>query len=808
MTDVKKRLLPEGLSRQARTSLLNGRMLGVVPEICVERADLVTQSYRASEGEPYIIRRAKALRYLLENMTIFIDDEELIVGNHAKKPRCAPLFPEFGLLDERELELMPVRKVDTLRVSDEDVRHITEDINPYWKARSTGERAAWYFGKPLLKALETPYRVFNPLSRTRSGHGHYLPDVEKIIKYGFVKIEKDIRAQLEKMDVCDVNYAERRQFYEAALICIEGVKSFQARFAKLARDEVAKCPNERRRRELTLIAQNCDRVPYEPAQNFFEAVQSFWFTILIDYCGQNGSSISDGRVDQILRPYYEKEIAEKEITREEAREILECFWIKHSDIIKACAYENARNNGGFSTANSLALGGLDRDGNDAVCDLTYVCLDAEETVFNSEPNTSIRVSLKNPDAFIKRVIQILCLRQGGKMPLFNDEVIIDELTADGLTRQEALDYAIVGCVEPTGSGNTMGSTNAGFFNIAKCLELALFDGVCQLSGEQMGPRTGNLSQFKSFEQLQSAFKAQMEHFADLMVCSLNCTEKLIGDYAPHIFSSLLLDGCVEKGLDCTRGGAKYNYIGIQGVGVADAGDSLTAIKKAVFEDKWLTAAQLEDMLRHNFEGFEVERQLLINRAPKYGNDISEADDMVAWVAKSYCEYVADKKTVRGGHFRPGLFCLSSNTPLGRQVAALPSGRLARTPLGDGGISPKHNMDVNGPTAAVKSVASIPQRLGTNGVNFNMKFSPSILRNDEDQQKLVDMIRTYFALGGVHIQFNILTRERLLAAQREPDKYRNLVVRVAGYSAFFVDLDREIQDEIITRTHHGGETEGR
>ena len=800
---MKKLLLPEGMARADRTEFLNTRMRSIVPEICVERARLVTESYQATEGEPYILRRAKALRHLLKHMTIFIDEEELIAGNHAAKPRCAPVFPEFGLFDEKELDLMPVRKVDTLQISEKDKRFLLDEIFPWWKTRCAGERARHYFSPELLRILDSPYRIFNPLSRTRSGHGHYLPDVRRILHEGFAAVEREARERLENLDYCDPDYAEKMQFYQAALICVEGVRSFQNRFADLAEQMAASCPDARRKQELLLIASNCRRVPYEPARTYYEAVQSFWFVILIDYCGQNGSSISDGRVDQIFRPYYERDLAEGVLTREEAQEILECFWIKHSDIIKAGTYSSVRNNGGFSTANNLVIGGLDGEGRDAVCDFTYLCLDAEENVFNSEPNTSIRLSSKNPDAFINRVLEILVRREGGKMPIFNDDLIIPALIRDGLSEKEALDYAIVGCVEPTGYGNTMGSTNAGMFNLAKCLELALFDGVCQMSGMQMGPKTGMLTDFTSFEQVQEAFRTQVQYFVDLMVCSLNCTEKLIGDYCPHIFSSLLLEGCMEHGRDCTRGGAKYNHIGIQGVGMADVADSLTVLKKLVFDEPRISKAEMLEAMRTNFEGKEVLRQICLNRVPKYGNDIDEADEMAVWTARLYCDCVRGKATVRDGTFRPGLFCLSSNTPLGRQVCALPSGRQAGTPLGDGGLSPKHGMDTHGPTAAARSVAKIPQTLAINGVNCNMKFMPTLLKAPEDRQKLTDLIRTYFSLGGMHIQFNVLTREKLLDAQKHPEKHRSLVVRVAGYSAFFVELDHDIQNEIISRTEYGG-----
>lgn len=797
-----KKLFAEGISRKNRIKFLNDRMRDVKPGICVDRATLITESYKATEGEPYIIRRAKGLKYLLENMVIFIDDEELIVGNHSAKARYAPIFPEFALFDEKELDLMPIRQVDTLQITKEDKDYLLDEIFPYWKKISTGNRAKHYFDEKVMKILDSPYRVFNPLSRTRSGHGHYLPDINKILQKGFVFVEEEVNEQLKKLEYTDIDYAEKMQFYQASLLIIEGIKIFQERFANLASEMANKETNQRRKQELKLIASNCRKVPYYPASNYYEAVQSFWFVILIDYIQQNGSATSGGRIDQILGDFYAQDMENNILTRDEAGEIIGALWVKHLDIIKAGTFHSVKNNGGFSTANNIVIGGLDKDGEDAVTDLTFLCLEAEEAVFNPEPNLSIRVSKKNPDKFIKRVIEILVKNEGGKMPFFNDELIIDALRQDGLNQEEALNYAIVGCVEPTGSGNTFGSTNAGFFNIAKCFELALFNGVCQMSGVQMGPQTGNGDDFKSIDDVIRALEKQLEYFVSMLVNSLNCTEKLIGDYGPHTYCSLLLDGCIENGKDCTRGGAKYNYIGVQGVGMVDVGDSLTVMKQLVFDDKTIGMKGLLENIKNNFQDNEVLRQRIINQVAKYGNDIDMADEMVALVGKMYCDAVKTKATVRGGYFRPGLFCLSSNTPLGKQVCALPSGRLAKTPLADGGISPKHSMDTNGPTAAAKSVAKVEHKSAINGVNFNMKFMPTLLETDKDKQKLVDMIRAYFGLGGMHIQFNILTREKLEDAQANPDKHRNLVVRVAGYSAFFVELDTDIQNEIISRTMYG------
>jgi formate C-acetyltransferase len=794
-----KRLLPSGIEREVRTKKLNDAMRGAKPAICTNRAMLVTESYKQHEGAPPIMKRALALKYILEKMIIFIDDEELIVGNHGSKPRSAPLFPEFGSFSQKELDLMPTRNVDTLQISEEDKKYLLNKIYPYWKERCTGDMAQYFIDDDIMEVLNSPYRVFDPLSRTRSGYGHYIPNIPTVLHKGFKGIENEAREQIAALDRLSSDYTKKTHFYRAVLTITEGVKIFADRFAALAREMMEKEKDERRKKELLLIAANCDKVPYEPASTFFEACQSYWFAILIDYIFQNGSAISGGRFDEYMAPYYFEDIKKNILVREEAREILEALWVKHSDVIKAGTFNAARNNGGFATTINIVLSGIGRNGEDITSDFSFLCLDAESSVFNSEPNVSIRVHPKTPNRFLLRVLDILVEKEGGKLPMFNDTAIISGLTANGVSLDDARDYAMVGCVEPTPSGNTMGMTNACYFNLGKCLELALNDGVCVFSGQQMGPKTGKLEDFKTFEDVKKAYEIQVEYFVNMMVTSLNAIGYLQATYAPHIYCSMLLDGCMESGTDCCSGGAKYNYIGVQGVGITDVGDSLSAIKKLVFEDKRFSMAELISGLKSNFEKNPKMQSILVNDAPKYGNDIDEADEMVAWAGKQYCEAVKNKKDNRNGLYRPGLFCLSSNTPLGRQVCALPSGRLSGTPLADGGISPKHGMDTHGPTAVAKSVTKLDHMRAVNGVNFNLKFLPTILKLEEDRQKLIDLIRSYFSMDAFHIQFNILTSEKLVDAKKHPEKYRSLVVRVAGYSAFFVELDGDIQDEIIART---------
>ena len=782
-----------------RTDRLNARMRSVRPSVCVERARIITGSYGATEGLPAVLRRAHALKAVLEQMTIFIEDDELIVGNHASRLRSTPLFPEFGSFSREELELMNVRHVDRLDIPDSDIDYLVNELYPRWEGKSTADISRSLLDPAITTVLDSQYRPFDPRSRAESGYGHYQPNIANIINNGFVSVAREAAAHLENLQSTDPDASEKRAFYEAMLIVVDGVTAFQNRFADLAEEMAARATSRARADELRLIAGNCRRVPLHPARTFFEAAQSYWFTLLIDYCSQNGGAISAGRFDQYMYPYLDADLRSGTIGEPEANTILQALWVKHMDLIKAKTYSSARNNGGFATTIGLTVGGVDADGHDAVNKLSYMCLDAEEAVFNSEPNVTIRVSRSTPDDFLDRVLGTLARKEGGKDPFFNDEVIVPALMADhNLSLAEARDWAIVGCVEPTGQGNTMGRTNSCYFNLAKCLELALNDGRCQVSGAQLGPRTGALKDMASFEELKEAYAKQVDYFVEMMVRSLNTMELLHARETPHVYSSMLIDGCLESGRDCTDRGALHESTGVNGVGLADVADSLGAIRSLVFNAGSLSPQDLLDALRADFSDHALLRQKCLN-VPKYGNDDVEADELVGFVAHQYSESVRRHPNASGGRYFPGLFCLSSNTPLGRQVGALPSGRHAFQPLADGGISPKHGMDVNGPTAVFKSVASWNQAEAINGVCLNMKFLPTLLKKRPDRQKLIDAIRVYFSLGGMHVQFNIVSGETLRAAQERPEEYRSLVVRVAGYSAFFVELDREIQDELIART---------
>lgn len=792
-----KRYLPEGITREKRTNILNTDMRASKPGICLERARLVTESYKNSEGNPNIIRRAKALSHILLNMTVFIRPEELIVGNHASQQRFAPLYPETGPFSKKELDLMPVREVDRLQIAEEQKEELLNDIYPWWKGKCLEDIVWSHFPDDLKKIAQPQNAVFDVLSRARSGYGHYLPDIEKVIHKGFEYIEKDAEEHLRKLSPDDMDYERKKDFYMAAMIICPAVRTFANRYADLADELREKESDSRRARELELISAACRQVPYKPARNFQEALQAYWFTLLIDYIFQNGSAISCGRFDQYIYPYYSRGLVDGKITRDEAQEMVEALWVKHNDVIKACTYNSARNNGGFSTSAHLTLGGVDENGEDACNDLTFLCLDADKNVFNCEPNIGVRINKKNPIELSKKVFDVLGDVGGGKYPMFNDDIIIDTLVKDELPLEEARNYGIVGCVEPNPYGNSLSISNACYFNLGKCFELALNDGKCLMTGEQMGLYTGDPSSFKTLEDVKKAYERQTAYFIGKMTASLNIIEENIAAITPHVYCSLLLDDCMEKGMDSAAGGSRYNYCGVQGVGSPDVGDSMMAIEKVVFRDKKMTMSHLVELLKNNFEGAEAEKNMLL-AAPKYGNDIDEVDYLVRYAAEFYCLEVVKHAEWRGGKFRPGLYCVSANTPIGRQVGARASGHLARTPLADGGISPKQGSDVCGPTAVFMSASKYNLELVTNGVDLNMKLLPSLAVTEEDRIKLAQLIRGYFAADGMHVQFNIVSDEILREAQVHPEKHRNLVVRVAGYSAFFVDLDPDIQNEIISR----------
>ncbi|AOY77134.1 glycyl radical protein [Clostridium formicaceticum] len=830
--------------------LING-LLSVTPEIEDERAMLITESYKETEAAPINIRRAKALEKILSKMNVVIRDEELIVGNLTTKPRATQIFPEFSnkwLLEE--FETLAKRKGDVFLISEEVKKNLRETFK-YWDGKTVNELATSYMFDKTKEAMNAG--VFTVGNYYFNGVGHISVDYDKVLKKGFNGILAEVEEAKAKADQADPDFIKKNHFLTAVTITAKAVIDFAKRFAEEARVLANQSLNPQRREELLQIAENCEWVPANPARTFYEAIQSFWFVQAVIQIESNGHSISPMRFDQYMYPYYEKDIASNKITKEEAQELLDCLWVKFNDVNKVRDEGSTKAFGGYPMFQNLIVGGQDTTGKDATNELTFMCLEATAHTKLPQPSISIRVWNKAPDQLLLKAAEISRLGLG--MPAYyNDEVIIPSLVARGVSLSDARDYGIIGCVEPQKGGKTEGWHDAAFFNMAKVLELTINNGVAE--GKQIGPKTGEFTSFTSFDTFMDAFKNQMEYFVKLLVNANNSVDLAHGERAPLPFLSSMVEDCIGKGKSLQEGGAYYNFTGPQGVGVANVGDSLAAIKKLVFDEKKITLEELKDALDTNFgdqgqrviekklsnideitrqavmevlkkilleekkislddlknvnsninidlgtkKDKEYIRQMLMNGAPKFGNDIDEVDDLAREGALIYCREVEKYKNPRGGQFQPGLYPVSANVPMGAATGATPDGRKAGTPLADG-VSPVSGRDQTGPTAAVNSVAKLDHHIASNGTLFNQKFHPSALEGQTGLENLSAVVRSFFDQKGLHAQFNVVSREMLIDAQANPDKYKNLVVRVAGYSAHFTALDKSIQDDIIERTEH-------
>ncbi|HAK46226.1 MAG TPA: formate C-acetyltransferase/glycerol dehydratase family glycyl radical enzyme [Spirochaeta sp.] len=780
-----------------RTTKLNEEVLAVEPEICVERARFVTESFRQTEPEPMIIRRAKAIANVLEKQTIFIQRDQLIAGVQASKLRSSPVFPETeSNYFVKEIDLFETREQDRLIIPPKVRKELLEDIFPYWKGKCLDEIALSAMPDRTRELAMLDDQVFSVGIHLSGSIGHIIADYDRIIARGFLGLREDAENYLKEVDFSDPSNTSKLHFYKSIIIICDGILAWGKRYAVLAREMAAVEADKRWKKELEEMAEICDRVPALPARNFREAVQSFWFAHLLCYIEQNGLAVSVGRFDQFMYPYYKKSIEAAEIKKEEGQELLECLWIKMTEIMRAYDFEGAKYYAGFSISENLVLGGVGPDGKDATNELSYMCLDAESHTSLSQPNLSVRVHNNMPEDFFRKAVRLSSTGRT-KPQFFNDTVGIQSLLSLGVPLKDARDYSISGCVEAV-PPHTNGMTNASMSNIAKALELALNDGRCRLSGKQIGPKTGNPLLFKDIEEVIAAFRTQVAAYVKEMVTALQFIEKTHAQYHPLPYFSLVIDDCLAEGKDITEGGALYNFTGPQAVGLSDVADSLAAIGKFVFDDQSVSMDQLLNALNKNFEGSEELRQMLSNKAPKYGNDDDYVDELAAEVAKIYCEEVEQYKNTRGGVYRPGVYSVSANVPLGLHVGATPNGRLARAALGDG-VGPVQACDIMGPTAVTRSVSKLNHELVTNGTLLNQKFSRDLMSTEEGKQGLGDLVRSFFDLGGWHIQFNVVDAELLRAAQNTPQEHKDLIIRVAGYSAFFVELDSLVQDDIINRT---------
>ena len=835
------------LEKSARIDKLVDALYAKMPEIESARGLLVTESYKQTENLPIIKRRSAAFAHILRNIPIVIRDRELIVGSATVAPRGCQVFPEYSYeWLEAEFETVATRAADPFYIS-EQTKADLRAAYPYWKGKTNSDLAKANMAPEAYEAFVT-HGIFTPGNYFYNGIGHVNVNYEKVLKIGYRGIIAEAMAAQKKLDVSDPEYVQRNNFLEAVIESLEAVVEYARRYAKLARELAKKEKCEIRKAELEKIATTCMRVPEFPATSFYEACQSFWFVQLLLQIESSGHSISPGRFDQYMYPFYKKDIDNGVITIEQAQEFIDCIWVKLNDINKVRDAGSADGFAGYGMFQNLIVGGQDVHGMDATNDLSYMCLEAAMHVPLPQPSISVRVWNGSPQPFLLKAAALT--RLGTGLPAYyNDEVIIPSIMARGLTLEDARDYCIIGCVEPQKGSKTDGWHDAAFFNMCRPLELVFSSGVDK--GVQIGPETGDVTKMTSFEEFFEAYKTQQSYFIKLLVNANNAIDMAHATRCPLPFQSCMVDDCIGRGKSLQEGGAIYNFTGPQGFGIANNTDALLAVKQLVFEQKVVTMSELKDALAANFgygitgaaaeritrevacslaeEGVEVNegvikaiyrevttagsipaelkaryreiKRLIDETCPKYGNDIYEVDMFARAVANTYTKEVEKYKNPRGGIFQAGLYPVSANVPLGAQTGATPDGRLAFTPVADG-IGPASGRDVKGPTATANSVAKLEQGVASNGTLLNQKFHPSALAGMSGLTKFVALLRSYFDQKGMHMQFNVVTRETLLDAQKNPEKYKTLVVRVAGYSALFTTLSRSLQDDIINRTEQG------
>ena len=790
------------IAMKDRIGRLKDNLYKKMPEIESSRAKLITESYKMTEGEPIVTRRAKAFLHILQNIPIIIRDEELIVGSTTLAPRGCQTYPEFSYeWLESEFDTVATRKADPFYISEEAKKEIAE-ADKYWKGKTTSELATAYMAPEAIRAID--HNMFTPGNYFYNGVGHVTVHYDWVLAVGFKGIAAKAKKALDALNFGDAEYARRSHFLNAVIMSCEAAIIYAKRYAALAREMAAKESNSRRKAELLRIADNCENVPENGARDFWEACQSFWFVQQLLQIESSGHSISPGRFDQYMYPYYCKDIESGKITREFAQELIDCIWIKLNDLNKCRDAASAEGFAGYSLFQNLIVGGQNAEGVDVTNDLSFMCITASLHVQLPQPSLSIRVWNNSPHDLL-------------------------------------IHAAIIGCVEPQKAGKTEGWHDAAFFNMCRPLELVFSDGMDK--GELVGVHTGDVTKFKTFDEFYDAYKKQMNYAISLLVNADNAIDVAHATLCPLPFLSGMIEDCIGRGKSVQEGGAIYNFTGPQGFGIANMADSLYAIKTLVFDKREVTLAEYKQALEDNYgKGLDAEKaqkvvaevvrelavagrkiseteiaaavsslikgsdkydKLLekIDAVPKYGNDIPEVDAFARDVEYTYAKPLETYKNPRGGMFQAGMYPVSANVPLGAQTGATPDGRLAGKPVADG-VSPSAGKDVHGPTAAANSVARLDHYIASNGTLFNQKFHPSALSGRQGLENFVALIRSYFDQKGSHMQFNVVSRETLLDAQKYPEKYKHLVVRVAGYSAFFTTLSRSLQDDIINRTEQG------
>lgn len=779
------------MMKTSRIETLQNKLFAHPRKVSTEQAQIITRIYQENPDLSAARKRALSLKAALSEIEISIEPEELIVGNRTCGVRDGVIFPESGISWVlKELDTLPTRDQDPFDLSKEDAAIIRDEIGPYWAKRSLEAGIKAEYG-PEIAAMEKVVKI----NQKDHAQGHICPNTPKWLALGPFGLLQESSRYLEQESDPD-----KREFYENMVTVLEGACIFMERYAALA-SKMADDPDyaayEANLRE---VSQICGALSKRPPETFHEALQAVWFLFVILHMESNASSFSPGRMDQYLLSYYQNDLDAGILNEEAALELLECFWLKCNEIVYLRNQNSARYFAGFPIGFNIAIGGQNDKGEDASNALSWLCLQAQKDLGLPQPNLSVRLHTHTPQDFLEEAVRVVA-RGSGMPQFFNDEAIIEPMQTLGISRKDAMNYAIVGCVELTSQGNALGWSDAAMFNMNKALELTLNHGICLLSHERMAPDFGGLDSYESYEELEAAYARTLDFFIEEMMKAEDVVEKAHQDHLPTAFLSAVIDDCMQKGLDVTKGGARYNLSGIQIIQAANLADSLAALKMLVYDEGRLSGADVLTALRNNFEGDEILQTMLAKKAPKYGNDVAWVDDIAAKWAMYMKERLSGYTNYRGGPVHTGMYTVSAHVPMGDNTGASADGRKAGTPLADGGLSPAYGRDLAGPTAVLKSVSRIPDLCTTNGGLLNMKFLPSFFETEKGIASFAQFLRAFTALHIPHIQFNVVRREDLLDAKAHPQNHRSLTVRVAGYTAYFTELAGKLQDEIIERTFY-------
>ena len=785
--------MERGMNERIRK--LRKQSLETEPHIYMERANLETDAYMLYEGSVSVPElRALSFKYFMEHKTLCINDGELIVGEKGDGPQAAPSFPELCCHTVEDMKIMNARDLIYFRVTEEDLKLQEEKIIPFWEKRSVRHKILANMTEEWKNAYAAG--IFTEFMEQR-GPGHTVGS-EKIYKKGFLDYKNDIIEARNNLDFLNDKEAfDKKSQLNAMEICCDAIMILGERYAAYARELAEKETDETRKAELLQIAENCDVVPAHAPKTFWQAIQMYWFVHLGVTTELNPwDAYSPGRFDQHLNPFYIKDTEEGILDDKKALELLECLWVKfNNQPAPPKVGVTLKESGTYTDFANFNTGGITPEGENGVNDVSYLILDCMDEMKLLQPSSNVQISKKTPQKFLKRACEIS--RKGWGQPAFyNTEAIIQELLNAGKTIEDARRGGTSGCVE-TGAFGNEAYILTGYFNLPKILELTLYNGYDIVSKKQIGLPLGYAKDFKSYEELFDAYKKQIEYLVDIKIEGSNVIEKIYAEYMPAPFLSVITNDCISKGKDYNAGGARYNTNYLQGVGIGTITDSLAAIKYNVFDEKKFTMEELIEAMEHNFEGYDMIANLVRNRTPKYGNDDDYADDIMKDVFNFYQKTVTGRPNMKGGTYRINMLPTTCHVYFGEVMNASPNGRLAQKPVSEG-ISPEKGADTHGPTAVIKSCSKM-DHLRTGGTLLNQKFTPSVVKGEEGLDNMANLVRSYFNMDGHHIQFNVIDRETLIQAQKHPDEYKDLIVRVAGYSDHFRNLSKALQDEIIDRT---------